>query len=122
MLRVIVFAGLFLGIILSFIPQNTDGMSQLQVTRYHLSHGDGALGLWHFATFLARVAFLILVLVYPRRWVFICGAAWASCVLLYNLVVGVPWNGYQLLNTIQLLMRVVGFCVFFSPQRDARSH
>lgn len=117
-LRTTVAAAYVLGLLLFFVPEES-GYSELERTRVLLSGYDTATGLWLLAGLGARIGFLVLVLVRPRRWVYMAGAVWAALVILRNiLLIDTGWGPVlSILSYGQLVMRMTGF--FAGPNREA---
>jgi hypothetical protein len=81
---------------------------------------DDFLGVWVFAGFIGNIIFATLALFYPKRWVFIAGASWASLRFLRYLIIDSSYFSIDdFVFTVLFLMKFTGF--FIQEQSVSKS-
>jgi hypothetical protein len=137
-LRVLFVAGFALNAALTFVPtlKNESGgfmglgsekqsLSGFDIVRMTFQHGQGGLGVFYVLVFCIPVAFAVLGITYPRRWVFITGSCFTVFLLLLNLFAGSA-EGVEyyflprLLGYLSFAMTLTGFWVKTSTKMSTK--
>lgn len=121
-LQAVFFLGFALSVVLWFVPAgeiNGVAFSLFDLTRliFQRSFNQG-FGVVLFLSFCASIAFAVLTIQLPRRWVFIAGACYTSVWLLYNWFLSGPSNEsvkvfflYNLFDYVSSAMTLTGFWI-----------
>ena len=128
-LRALFVGGFALDIVLMFVPSievTTAGflgfggtvisMSGLDVIRRLFQSGEVGLAMLLVLLFCAQVAFLILAMKYPKRWVFVAGSCFAVFLVILGLFAGSSDNVEEyfvprVLSYVATALQLAGFWV-----------